>query len=273
MLSKKNHATQRAASCKERLHWVTVLPKNRQHFEQFAPRQLSRPFFCLPRRASCTLRPFESATPRFAKDCLCLCNLRPRREAFCFDFARFWLQAGMVRFATGYILISFGSQHACTIWTSTPKKAFKKLLPCALQKTFALCFVASCCPGHKLNIKKNVRRCCIHWLHVPWVLVSFFRLFKAEFSPRMQMFSTCISAISCLCASILRCSLSISSLCCWIITYCRSMISSCLLIVLFWFSVNNRSSVPLSLQSYCFMVVTIINGSDCFNDSILFSHW
>ena len=29
---------------------------------------------------------------------------------------------------------------------------------------------------------------------------------------------------------------------------------------------------PLSLQSYFFMVVTIINGSDCFNDSILFSH-
>ena len=30
--------------------------------------------------------------------------------------------------------------------------------------------------------------------------------------------------------------------------------------------------MTLSLQSYCFMVVTIINGSDCFNDSILFSH-
>ena len=28
----------------------------------------------------------------------------------------------------------------------------------------------------------------------------------------------------------------------------------------------------LSLQSYYFMVVTIINGSDCFNDSILYSH-
>ena len=60
----------------------------------------------------------------------------------------------------------------------------------------------------------------------------------------MQMFSTCISAdfLSFVHPS-LRCSLSISSLCCWIITYCRSMISSCLLIVLFWFSVNNRSSV------------------------------
>ena len=42
---KKRHVTQRAGACKERLHWVTVLPKNRQHFEQFAPRQLSRPFF------------------------------------------------------------------------------------------------------------------------------------------------------------------------------------------------------------------------------------
>ena len=31
-------------------------------------------------------------------------------------------------------------------------------------------------------------------------------------------------------------------------------------------------SPTLSLQYHYFMVATIINGSDCFNDSILFSH-
>ena len=39
-----------------------------------------------------------------------------------------------------------------------------------------------------------------------------------------------------------------------------------------WKTVWNGPST-LCLQSYCFMVFTIINGSDCFNDSILFSHW
>ena len=85
---KKWHVTQQEGTCKGRLHRATVLPKHRQHFEQFAPRQLLRPFFP-PIGPPVHLRPLESATPRFATDCLCLCNLRPSREAFCFDFTRF----------------------------------------------------------------------------------------------------------------------------------------------------------------------------------------
>ena len=45
------------------------------------------------------------------------------------------------------------------------------------------------------------RRCRTHWLHVPLLPSSLFRFFKAVFSPRRQMFSTCIAAISSCCRS------------------------------------------------------------------------